>query len=216
MPRLSLLALLGLAMLAACSSATPTGGSETLSVQYTFAASPWLGALSTCAGGNVLRQEQRAADYLDLGSANLALRLGQPTDLTTPAYQIATEDILVILNRQNPLDRLTSAQVRGLFSGQVRNWKDLGGASAPVTVWVFSSDEDIQQLFDQAALGGAPVSSEAMLAATPDQMAQAVAADENAVGLLPRHWKAGNISDAYTVATVPVLALVPSAPPGAL
>jgi hypothetical protein len=36
----------------------------------------------------------------------------------------------------------------------------------------------------------------------------------NAIGILPRHWKAGDTRDVYSVATVPVLALTKSEPQG--
>jgi hypothetical protein len=43
-------------------------------------------------------------------------------------------------------------------------------------------------------------------------MAQAIASDMNAVGILTRHWMMGNVSNIYTVATVPVLALTQAEP----
>jgi hypothetical protein len=38
-------------------------------------------------------------------------------------------------------------------------------------------------------------------------MTQAIAEDVNAVGILTQRWKTDNVSEVYTVATVPVLAL---------
>ena len=208
--RTSLCVLLLLA--ASCSSATPTAQAEALHIQYTFAAQPWLANLYNCAGNNVVETELRAADFLDPQSVNLAIRIGQPTDLTGSAYQIGTEEILVVANRQNPVTQLTAEQVRGLFTGQVQTWKDISGTDAPVQVWVFPAGEDIQQIFEQTALGGSPVTSAARLANTSDEMSQAIANDVNAVGILTRHGKTGNISDVFTAATAPVLAIAPSEP----
>jgi len=203
-------------LLPSCNSATPTVSAGPLTVQYTAAAAPWLADLYDCAGANVVTAEQRAADFLDPQSVNLAIRIGQPANLTSAAYQIGSEELLVILNPQNPINSLTAEQVRGLFTGQVLNWREIKGSNAPVQVWVFSSGEDVQQIFDQIALGGSPTTSTARLAAGPDEMAQAIASDVNAVGILTRHWKAGNISTVYTVASVPVLALTPAEPQGAV
>jgi hypothetical protein len=208
--------LITLILLVACSSAAPAGTPQTISVQYTFAATAWLETLNTCAGNNIVSPELRAADFIDVSSAMLAIRIGQPAGLTTPSYQIGTEEILVVVNKQNPINRLTADQVRGLFSGQIPTWKNITGSDAPVQAWVFPGGEDVQQLFEQTALGEAPVSSGARLAANPDEMAQAIAADVNAIGILPRHWKAGNVSDVYSVASVPVLALVPTQPDNAM
>ncbi len=201
--------LLTFLLLTSCNPSTPTATAGPIAVQYTAAAAPWLADLYACAGANVVTTEQRAADFLDPQSVDLALRVGQPANLTFPAYQIGSEDLLVIVNPQNPVNTLTVEQVRGLFTGQVLNWQEVNGSNAHVQVWVFSSGEDVQQIFEQTALGGSPVTSTARLSAGPDEMAQAIAADVNAVGILTRRWKAGNVSDVYTVAAVPVLALAP-------
>jgi hypothetical protein len=203
-------------LLPSCNSATPTAAVEQLTVQYTAASVPWLAGLYDCAGTNVLTAEERAADLMDPQSVDLAIRIGQPDNLTSPAYQIGSEDLLVIVNRQNSINALTAEQVRGLFTGQIQNWQEVNGSSAQVQVWVFSSGEDVQQIFEQTVLGGSPVTSTARLATGPDEMSQAIANDVNAVGILTRHWKMGNVSDVYTVATIPVLAITPGEPQGAI
>jgi hypothetical protein len=203
-------------LLSSCNSATPTAATEQFTVQYTAASVPWLAGLYDCAGPNVVKAEERAADLMDLQSVDMAIRIGQPENLTSPAYQIGSEDLLVIVNRQNPISALTAEQVRGLFTGQIQNWQDVNGSNAQVQVWVFSSGEDVQQIFEQTVLRGSPVTSTARLATGPDGMSQAIANDVNAVGILTRHWKMGVVYDVYTVATVPVLAITPGEPQGGI
>ena len=199
-------------ILTSCSPVTPTISPEPIIVQYTAAAAPWLADLYACAGNNIVKAELRAADFLFPEAANLVMRIGQPAALTSPTYQVDTEDILVIVNTQNPLNKLTHEQVRGLFTGQTLNWKDIDGLDAPVQVWVYASGEDVQQIFSQTALSGSPVTSSARLTTGPNEMTQAVAGDVNAIGILTRHWKANDVSDVFTVTTVPVLAITPSEP----
>ncbi len=201
-------------VLPACTPTAPTAAAETIRVQYTAAAIPWLADLNTCAGTTVVTSEQRAADFLDPTSVDLALRIGQPKELTSPAYQISTEDILVIVNSQNPSKTLTAEEVRGLFEGTIQTWQAINGSDAPVQVWVFTAGEDVQQVFEQNAMGGSPITTLARLATSPDEMSQAIANDVNAVGILTRHWKAGNVTEAFSVSTVPVLALVLAEPQG--
>jgi ABC-type phosphate transport system substrate-binding protein len=195
-------------------SASPTLSTDSITVQYTAAAIPWLADLQNCAGGTVVMAEQRAADLLDLQTIDLAIRIGQPDALTSPAYQIGSEDILVISNRQNPINTLTADEVRGLFTGSIQTWQEINGSDSPVQVWVFASAEDVQQIFEQTVLGGAMITSNAHLAAGPNEMSQAIANDVNAVGILTRHWKAGNVSEVSMVATAPVLAITAGEPQG--
>ena len=193
--------------LPACNPTTPTAPAGPITVQYTAATAPWLAGLYDCAGVNVVTAEQRSADFLDPQPDNLAIRIGQPANLTSPASQIGSEEILVILNPQNPINSLTAEQVRGLFSGQILTWQEVNGSNAPVQVWVYSSGEDVQQIFEQATLGGSPLTSTARLATDPNEMVKAIASDVNAVGILNRHWKLDGVTVVYSIAIVPVLAL---------
>jgi len=204
--------LLSCLLLASCSTPVPTPTAEIIHVQYTSSAEPWLAAVYACAGNTVVAADPRAAEFLDPLTTDLVIRLGQPENLTSPAYKIDSEDILVIVSRQNPVNTLTPDQVRGLFGGQITTWKEINGSDAAVQVWAFGPGEDVEQVFVQTALGGSPVTSTARLATGPEEMARAIANDVNAIGFLTRHWKAGNVSDVFTVATVPLLVLSANKP----
>jgi len=47
----------------------------------------------------------------------------------------ATDGITVIVHPSNPLRKLTIEQVGSLFSGKVKNWKEVGGADMPVALY---------------------------------------------------------------------------------
>ena len=201
----------------ACSPAYPTTTIEPIRVQYSFAAQPWLANVNTCANNYIVEAELRAADFQDPQSAAIVLRLGQPANFNTPAYQIGTDDLLVITNPQNPLHNLTADQVRGLFTGEIRTWSSINGSETPVQAWVFSAGEDLQQIFEQSVLGGSPVASTARLAASPDEMLRAISEGVGAIGIINRRLQTGNTSDVFTAASIlPVLAITQSEPQGNL
>ena len=200
-------------LLPGCSPAAPTPAPVSLTVQYTASARSWLPGLVDCAGNAAISTEQRLGDDLD-PNAGMAIRIGQPIDLASPAYRIGTEDVLVVVNPKNPIHQLSADQVRGLFGGQIQNWNDLSGADTPVEIWAYPQGDDVQQVFEQAILAGSPLSSAARLANSPEEMAQAVSKDVNAVGILTRHWKTGDVAAAFTAASAPVLVITPTLPKG--
>ena len=201
-------------LIPSCNSVTPTSPTEQLTVGYSAATTPWLVNLYDCAGANVIHAEQTAADFIDLQSVDMAIRIGQSAYLTSHPFQIGSDELLVIVNPRNLIHTLTVEQVHGIFTGQILNWQELDGSNSPVQVWVYSSGEDVEQIFEQSTLGGSPVASTARLAVGPDEMTQAIAGDVNAVGILTRSWKTGNVSDVYNIGTIPVLALTMDAPQG--
>ena len=141
----------------------------------------------------------------DSASADIVLRVGEPALLSSSAYQIDTEDILIVAHRQSPLQNLTLEEARALFAGK---------GDPSVQVWVYASDEDVQEVFDQFVTEGKAVTSSARLAVNPQQMSDTLVNESNAVGILPRHWKVGDVRDVHLVASVPVLALTDLEPQG--
>ncbi len=195
--------------LAACTTATPQTVTQVLKVYATSAASLWLKNVYDCASPSV------AVSLSDPASADISIRLGQPVGLNTPAFQIGSDEILVVTNKQTGVSSLSSSQVRDLFSGQITTWKDVGGNDVPVQVWVFDSGEDIQQVFDQVDMAGRLVTARARLAVGLQDMIDSVAQNPGSVGVLTRRWKTDETQEVFGGVSVPVLAITKSDPQGA-
>jgi hypothetical protein len=175
---------------------------QVVTVYSTSAAQPWLQPLYACAGSMV------ALSRLDdPSSADIVLRVGEPEMLDTPAYQIDSEDILIVTHRQSPVQNLTLEDARLLFAGQ---------GDPSVQVWVYASDADVQQVFDQLVMAGRSVTPSARIAVDPQQMSDTLVNESNAAGVLPRHWKVGDSRVVFHAGTVPVLAITRSEPKGVI
>ncbi len=199
-----ILFLLASFLLFSCSSNTPRATPQLVTVYSTAAAQPWLAPLYDCAGSSVA-----IARVDDASSADITLRVGEPKFLDTPAYQIAQEEIWVTAHRESTVSTMGLEKVQALFAG-------LGDPA--IQVWVYSPDEDVQQVFDQFVMKGRSVSASAHVAASPQQVMKALESDRQAVGILPATWsmKMSGSSGVYHVATVAVLAIPKSEPQGAV
>lgn len=193
-----------LILLSACSAAPATSLPQArLDVYASPAARPWMQEAFRCANGEgaVLGVATGPRD------ADFVLRIGEPSTLGTPAFEIDREQILVVTNRESPVQNLTLEQARALFSGR-------GDPAAQV--WVYASGDDVQQAFDRLVMQGTGITSLARLATSPQEMSDSLNAERNAVGILPRHWKAGTVREVFSAGAVPVLAITPAQPEGAL
>jgi hypothetical protein len=189
-------------LLVSCSPSTPSTTPQLVLVYSTSAAQPWLPQLYECAGTSVVIS--RVDDRL---AADIVLRVGEPLFLNSPAFQIDMEEILIVTHRQSPIQNLTLEEARALFEGQ---------GDPSVEVWVYASGEDVQEVFDRTVMAGRNATSSARLAVNPAQMSDTLVNESNTVGILPRHWKAGDVREVFAVATVPVLAITDSEPQGVI
>jgi hypothetical protein len=210
MSRHSLALILISLLLSGCGTPTPQATPLLINAYVTSTASPWVSDLYNCVSPSAVINLS-APD-----SADLIVQIGEPENLTTPAFQISTEELLVIVHPQIGISSLTLDQVHSIFLGQIVNWKEVGGNDLPVHVWSFSPDEDVQIIFDQIVMKGQPVTSLARLAVSGQNMAESIRSDPGAVGVLPRHLMTGQIQSVLSLAKEPVLAITRSQPTGAI
>jgi hypothetical protein len=189
--------------LSSCSPvATQTLLSQVVNVYSTSAAQPWLTELFDCAANS-----SAVVNMTEPASAEIILRIGEPKNLTSPAYQIDSEEILVVTHRESPVQNLSLDEARTLFAGQ---------GEPSVQVWIYPSGEDVQEVFEQLVMSGRSVSPSARMATSPQQMSDLLNAEKSVVGILPKHWKMGDARIVFNAGTVPVLAIVKSEPNGIL
>jgi phosphate transport system substrate-binding protein len=50
------------------------------------------------------------------------------------SHIIGYDAIAVFVNKANPVKNLTKDQLKGIFTGKIRNWKEVGGKDAPISV----------------------------------------------------------------------------------
>ena len=99
-------------VLVGCGSSASPATPQIVSVYSTFAAEPWLPPLYECAGtSSVLSRVD------DPAQAQIILRVGEPSLLSSFAYQIDNEEILVVTHRQSPVQNLNAEGVPGVVLG---------------------------------------------------------------------------------------------------
>jgi hypothetical protein len=207
---LYLLLSFNLTVLAACGAATPQALPQVVKVSASSAASPTLPNVYACAASSI------AISLSDPASADIAIRLGEPDSLRTPAFQIGTDEILVVVNPQIGISALTVDQVRDLFTGQKTSWMEVGGKDLQVQVWAYSAGEDIQSIFTRVDLAGSLITSRARLAVSVQNMSDSVGQNPGSIGFLPAHWKSGATQTVFGGVSVPILAITKLEPQGAV
>lgn len=198
MKRHTLTTILTLVLLTACGGPKATD-IQIVNVYATPAASTWLYELYDCANA--------ASVVLNVtpDSPDILLRLGEPQGLSTPAFQVDSEEILVMVNRVSPLQNMNLEEVQALFGGQ---------GDPSLQIWVYAEGSDLQEIFEKSVMQSRSIASSARVAVDIQQMSDLLNADANVVGFLPRTWKVGDPRYIYSAGVFPVLAITPSEPQG--
>ncbi|MFN8433114.1 MAG: hypothetical protein U0V18_03795 [Anaerolineales bacterium] len=182
------------------SCATKSLASNQLITAYsTSSAQTWMNDLFACA------DELSVAVKVTADSPDIYLRIGEPDDVLTPVFQIDEEELLIVTHRESPVQNLSLEEAQNLFAGS---------SGLAVQVWVYPSELDVYRVFDQFVMQGRSVTSTARVAVDSQEMSDVLNQESNAVGILPRHWKAGSVREVYSVGMFPVLAVTQEEPQG--
>jgi phosphate transport system substrate-binding protein len=110
---------------------------------------------------------------------------------------VALDALAVFVHASNPLRELSIGQVAAIYKGEVTNWSEVGGPSAPVVLYGRESSSGTYDYFREHVLGKADFSPRVQTLQGTAAIINAVARDRNAIGY-------GGIAYASDVAAVAI------------
>jgi phosphate transport system substrate-binding protein len=113
------------------------------------------------------------ADLVELPADAAALR----------GFVAARDGIAVVVNPANEVADLSMARIRDVYLGSILNWKELGGADAPITVVSRESGSGTRSSFE-SILGRFDLTTRAIIQDSNGTIRETVANDANAIGYL--------------------------------
>ncbi len=92
----------------------------------------------TLHGGGATRGIRDAVkSRIDIGgSCRMSLPGADKSELFASLHPVAWDALAVIAHPRNPVDNLTTQQIRGIYTGKITNWKQVGGPDAPIHLYV--------------------------------------------------------------------------------
>lgn len=99
-------------------------------------------------------------------------------------HLIGYDAIGVWINRDNPLNDLTLDQLKGIFSGNIQNWKEVGGPDAGINLYIVNPQSATRKVFSSHVLGETPYGGNIKTVRPDPAIIAKVAADPHGVGQL--------------------------------
>jgi ABC-type phosphate transport system substrate-binding protein len=69
-------------------------------------------------------------------------------------HAVAVIVFAVVVNREETIFNLSTEQLRGIFLGQITNWKQINGVDLPITIVARTTASGTRRAFDENVLGG--------------------------------------------------------------
>ena len=103
-------------------------------------------------GGSKTGLANVEAGSVDIGNSDVPADPSTQGDLVD--HQVAVVVFAVIVNKGVGVNNLTTAQVKQIYSGQVTNWKQVGGPNLPIVVVSRPASSGTRATFQKYVLGG--------------------------------------------------------------
>lgn len=97
-------------------------------------------------------------------------------------YKVALDGLSVYVNESNPVKELTVDQVGQIFMGKIKNWKQVGGPDAPITLYSRENSSGTYEFFKENVLKGGDFAASAQTMPGTAAVLQSVAKDKNGIG----------------------------------
>ena len=133
-----------------------------------------------------------AAEWVvEQGRADAAFLLATPPIAFSEGMtstEIATDALVLVVNRENPLENIGIDQARQVFTGRTRLWSELDAGFGAIQVITREAGVGVRNALQQAVMGRRRFTPTAIVLPGNREILEEVAADPLAIGFLPASW----------------------------
>ena len=135
-------------------------------------------------GGSGVGIKQVGAGIVDIGDSGRDLKDSEIKKYRLTPHKIAIDGIAVVVNPSNKVSGLTLKQVQDIFSGKIKNWKDVGGSDANINVYSRGKESGTRKTFEKLALKKGKIRKNSIIVSSNGNMKVMIAQDKNGIGYL--------------------------------
>ena len=125
---------------------------------------------------------------------------------------LAIDAMVFIVNPKNPVKNLTSDQVRKIYSGEITNWKEVGGVDHTITPYIRDADSGSQEKMETMVMDGLK-----MIEGLPETIGGgmlspywSIEQDEYGIGYTPFYYCTAMVRDLIKVDMLSINGVAPS------
>ncbi len=136
-------------------------------------------SVSMQSGGSALGIQATISGAAHIGVADFVVLPPEAKQLSSVI--VAKDGIAVIVNLKNSVKNLTFHQIRDIYSGRIKNWKDVGGANRSITVVSRETGSGTRSSFE-AVVKDIKLKADVIIQDTNGTVRETVSNDAHAIG----------------------------------
>ena len=124
----------------------------------------------------------------DICDASRAMKAGEIADFVKKfqvrphEYKMCLDALSVYVHKSNPVTQLSFAQLEGIFTGKITNWKDVGGPDLPISLYGRENSSGTYEFFKEHVLNKKDFAAATKTMPGTAAVIQGVAKDEASIG----------------------------------
>ncbi len=122
---------------------------------------------------------------------------------------VALDGIAIFLNENNPITQLTTSQLKGIYTGAITNWKDVGGSDHLIILYGRENNSGTYAFFKEHILKDEDYADQTQTLPGTAAVVNAVSKDKFGIGYGGIAWATG-VKDAAIMKTDTSEAILPS------
>ena len=135
-------------------------------------------------------------------------------DVALETAPLAIDALVFIVNPKNPVKNLTADQVRKIYTGEITNWKEVGGVDHTITPYIRNADSGSQEKMETLVMNGLTmINGTYMPEIIGSQMASPymqLEYDEYGIGYTPFFYCTAMVRDLMKVDMISIDGIMPS------
>jgi phosphate transport system substrate-binding protein len=138
--------------------------------------------ISIAGGGSGVGIKQVGEGLVDIGNSGRKPSEAELKKYPLKMHKWAIDGVGVVVHPDNPVKRLTTAQLKDIYAGKLTSWKALGGPDKAINLYTRDKASGTRAVFWKKALSKGDISAKAHFVPSNGAMKTAVAQDPYAIG----------------------------------
>lgn len=138
--------------------------------------------ITVTGGGSGVGVQKVGEGLVQIGNTGRALKEKEIASYGLVSFPFAIDGVAAAVNPKNPVSDLSKAQLKDIFAGKIKNWKDVGGNDAPISLYVREDGSGTRETFEERGLDKGKSAPAANVINSNGAMKTAIAQDPNAIG----------------------------------